>query len=118
MPREIKKKVKAVSIGRPPSRKSGTATKMFAVSPGCSIGGFDGIRKFGGDMIELSKKQAEYFVKLKAIVIELEDFDTEVTNGKDDKPAPDVDKRKASSKNKAEGDGDTSSGKSSGTSAL
>ena len=112
------KKNRTKGTNRPPETKKGSATKIFKVSPGFSIGGFDGERKFGGDDIELTKAQAEHFVKLKAIVIELGDFDTEVKDAADDKPAAKTNKVKAGAGNKVEGDGDASSGKSAGTPTL
>ena len=111
------KKVKGTN--RPPVTKKGESTKMFAVAPGFMIGGFDGKRKIGnnGDMIELTKKQAEHFIKLKAIVLELGDFDTEVEDEPvEEKPAKD--KAEGSDGNKAERSGDKASGKHTGVPAL
>ena len=116
MARKTKKNRTKKGSGRPPETKKGAATKIFKVSPGFSIGGFDGERKFAGDDIELTQAQAKHFVKLKAIVIELGDFDTEVEDA--GKTEASTDKKKAGAGNKAEGDGDASSGKDSGTPAL
>ena len=111
------KKGQPKGIGRPPVAKKSEATKEFVVSPGFSIGGFDGVRKDGGDTIVLTEKQAKHMVKLKAIVIELGDFSTDaevpVTKSK-----PAKDKAEGSSGNKAEGDGDAAAGASSGSPTL
>ena len=111
------KKPKSPGIGRPPVAKKGEKTKEFRVADGYSIGGFDGVRKYEGETVVLTKKQAEHMVKLKAIVIELDDFDVEV----EDEPVkekPAKDKAKASSGRKAEGDGDATSGDDAGQPAL
>ena len=112
------KKGQPKGIGRPPVAKKGDATKEFTVSPGFSVGGFDGVRKDGGDTIVLTEKQAKHMAKLKAIVIELGDFSTDAEVPPVTKAKPAKDKSEGSSGNKAEGDGDAAAGASSGPPAL
>ena len=112
------KKGQPKGIGRPPVAKKGDATKEFVVSPGFSIGGFDGVRKDGGDTIELTEKQAKHMAKLKAIVIELGDFSTDAKVPPVTKAKPAKDKAEGIVGSEADRDGEPSSGASSGPSAL
>lgn len=89
---------------RPPAAKKGEKTKTFTVSPGYSIGGFDGKRKDGGDAIELTHAQAKYYMEMGAIKLELPDFG-------EDAPEPDAgDPAKTGSGPETEGSGEPDAG--------
>lgn len=106
-------------MARPPAAKDGQKTKEFRVAPGFSIGGYDGERKNGGDMIALTQKQAEYFLELGAITLKLADFDTEDdgdADKSDDKASKAV--SKAVAKDEADGGGDKAAGSASGKKSL
>lgn len=80
-------------MSKPPAVQEGEKTQTFTVAEGFKIGGYDGKAKTGGMPIELTKAQAEHFLKQKAITVGLPDFD-------------DDNQTEASAGDTTEGDGD------------
>ena len=95
----------------------GAKTKDFKVSagyhmmsPNSNADGTPNKRLKGGDYVALTKSQAEYYLGMGAITLELADFDADV----DDKPAP----AKAKAGDEAEGNRSAEGGKPSAKKAI
>lgn len=71
-------------MARPQEAKKGQKTKSFVVKEGVRIGGFDGKTKNGGDKIELTKDQAEYYMERELVKPEMPDYDDEEDDTDDD----------------------------------